>query len=110
MRNGKASFQIINADKYYWQVETSSQNMMSRNYGKGVRQVHQNVRFAPPASLAPRRHPSGFLSEDLVIISMCLTTCIVEERGSLKSTIGISINNVLKKILGHLTTCNFIMK
>ena len=38
---------------------------------------------------------------------MCLTPCVVEERGSLKSTIGISTNNVLKKKTFLLSTCAF---
>ena len=79
----------------------------ARNDGKGLRLVHQNARFAPPVSLEPRRYPSGFVLEDLVIISMRLTTCIAEERGSLKSTIGIRTNDVLKKILVLLSTCAF---
>ena len=80
---------------------------LARNDGKGLRLVHQNARFAPPVRLETRRHPSGLLSEDLVIISMRLTTCIAEERGSLKSTIGIRTNDVLKKILVLLSTCAF---
>ena len=72
--------------------------------------MHQNARFAPPVRLEHRRHPSGFLSEDLVLISMRLTPCMVEERGSLKSTIGIRMNDVLKKKLVRLSTCAFIIK